>query len=465
MSRIILARSISRKISVLTVALLAGAGVVQSQTLPAALPEDLLPELRQLLDSATKQSPTILSKNIEIAQAEANNLIERSNLLPSVNGYGSYTFKETSITGASNKSKNDGFFYGVSFSQPLFHWGALKAQADIGKIGVKLVEHDYAEAYRALILSVRSQYLTLVQKKMTLRNLRDGVRATESYLALQEARLRDGRISAGEILAPRLAVEEAKIYAERAEVDFDYTRRSLATLAGVPEIREESIPNELPKPAYARETVSAYFEAMQHIGPDQTYMAAYYVDSIKLNDLRYKVARTRLLPKFGLGAGYSQENITTVFGNSVNQSAVTSLNYGVNGYWTIFDGLATRGAKLSALAAKRLAERRFDSYKKATGEQIKMLEKQIGFAGRLMDLTDTRKDLAQAAVRKVTEDVKSGVSSQSILDNFTQSANKAELEALSARAEFLNRWAEYVSILGVDPVLNTLPPRYLRNGK
>jgi outer membrane protein, multidrug efflux system len=465
MSRIILARILFRNISVLTAALLAGAGVAQSQTLPAALPEDLLPELRQLLDSATKQSPNILSKNLEIAQAEANNIVERANLLPNINGYGSYSFKETSITGASNKSKNDGFFYGVGFSQPIFHWGALKAQADIGKIGVKMAEHDYAEAYRALILTVRSQYLTLIQKKMTVRNLRDGVRATESYLALQEARLRDGRISAGEILAPRLAVEESRIYAERAEVDFDYTRRTLATLTGVSEIPESSIPNELPKPAYAKETVLAYFEAMQHIGPDQTYMAAYYNDAIKLNDLRYKVARTRLLPKFGLSAGYSQENITTVFGNSVNQSAVTSLNYGVNSYWTIFDGLATRGAKLSALAAKRLAERRYDSYKKATGEQIKMLERQIGFAGRLMDLTDTRKDLAQAAVRKVSEDVKSGVSSQSILDNFTQSANKAELEALSARAEFLNRWAEYVSILGVDPVLNTLPPRYLRNGK
>ena len=448
------------------VALLAGAVAAQSQTMPAALPEDLLPELKSLLDTAVKNSPTTLARNLEVAAADANYIVDRSGLLPTLSGYGSYAATESAF--ASNPdatSENDGFFYGVSVSQPIFHWGALKAQADIGKLNLRLAEKNYAETYRTLSLSIRAQYLTLIQKKMLVRNYRYAVRVAESNLSLQEARLRDGRISSGEIIAPRLAVEEARIYAERAQTDYDYTRRLLATTTGVDEIRDESIPEAIPRPVYAPETLGAYFESLKAQGPENTIMAAYYQDYIRQSDLRYKIARVRLLPKFSFSAGYSQNNQTAFDGNSIRNESITSTTYSVSGYWTLFDGLASRGAKLSALAAKRLAERNYDSYLKSTSEQVRLLERQIGFAGRLMDLTETRKDLALAAVRKVTDDVRSGVTSQTTLENFTASANKAELEALSARAEFLSRWSEYVSVLGVDPILGNVSPRYLRNGK
>ena len=99
------------------------------------------------------------------------------------------------------------------------------------------------------------------------------------------------------------------------------------------------------------------------------------------------------------------------------------------------------------------------------GESARSLEKQIGFAGRLMDLTDVRRQLAAAAVDKVSNDVKSGVSPQSLLDTIVQNANLAEIAAVGARADFLSRWSDYVSLLGADPVVNNLPARYLRNGK
>ena len=466
MFRIISVRLRFAQTTSLVSALIAAVTAANGQTMPAALPEDLVPELRRLLDSAVKQSPTTLARSLDVAQREADYIMDRSAMLPSLSGYGSYSFRETAISAnEDSKSSNDGFFYNASFNQPIFHWGALKNQTEISKLSIRVAEKQYAEAYRTLALSIRTGFLQLIIKKMQLRNQQFYLRASESFLALQEARLRDGRISAGEITAPRLAVDEARIFSDQAQVAYDSARRTLAALAGVSEVPDEAIPADLPRPAFAPETLGAYFESMKSFNPEETFVGYNYAMQIRQSDLRYKIARVRLLPKFSVNASYSQENLTTVAGNVPIQTAVTSTNISFTGFWTIFDGLATRGAKLSALAAKRLAERNLQTFKDTTSEQVRLLERQVGFAGRLMDLTETRKQLALAAVKKIADDVKSGVSSQTGLDQFTITAQKAELDALNARAEFLAKWSEYVSLLGVDPILNNVPARYLRNGR
>ena len=472
MFRIILARYRFRKFSswLAALALLSGVGRAQGEALPAALPEDLLPELKQLLQTASTQSPAIVAKNIDVAQAEALRIQDRAGLFPTLSASGGYSNVESAIAGeAGSKSSNDGVFYGVYFSQPLFHWGALKHQHDIGKIGVQLAEKSYAEAYRTLTLTIRKQYLALIQSKMEVRNREFAARAAESFLGLQEAKLRDGRLSQGEIIHPRLALEEARIRAGRAQAEYESAKRLLARTVGVPDIDDSTVPSSIPRPTYAPQTLGAYFETLKNTSLENTFMGDYYRQSIEQAQMRYRIARVRLLPKFSLSASYNQSNYSQIerlaTGDRVVQTELTSTVYGITGFWTLFDGLATRGAKLSALAAKRLAERSLDTYLESTSESIRLLEKQIGFSGRMMDLTDTRRQLAFAAVKKVSDDVRSGVSPQATLDKFTAEAYDSELASLSAQAEFLSHWSEYVSLLGVDPVLANISPRYLRHGK
>lgn len=438
--------------------------------MPAALPEDLLPGLKQLLEIGVKQSPSMLAANIDVATAEAYGYADRAPLWPSISGYGQYAHTETSIartSSASSTTKSDGPQYGLSFSQPVFYWGALKAQADIGTLRNRIAERQYAEAYRLLALSLRNQYLLLVEKKITLRNQLQVLKSTESNLSLQEAKLRDGRISQGDVIFPRLQVDEARITTDKAREDYDYSRRTVARLAGVPEVSDESVPSTVPKPTFAPETIGAFFEQMKHTGADRAILLQTYLDTIEQSELTYRIAKKRLYPKFLIGGSYNQQNLTGIDPGTGKPTltAINSTNVYFGANWTIFDGFATRGAKLSALAAKRLAEQRLKNFKETTVETAQSLEKQIGFSGRLMDLTETRKALADDAVKKIGNDVKSGVASETALDTFTQTAYAADLAAANARASFLSSWSEYVSVLGVDPALNNLPPRYLRNGK
>ena len=203
-------------INVCLAVVVAPAALYAQATMPAALPEDMLPPLKHLLDVAMTQSPNMLAANLDVATAEASAIVDRSGLWPSLSGYGRYARTESAVSSNTNyKSTTSGPLYGVAFSQPIYYFGALKNQAEIGSLRVRIANRQYADAYRALATSVRSQYLALVQKKLQVRNQRFNVKVSESYLSLQEARLRDGRISPSDITAPRLSVDEARIYATK----------------------------------------------------------------------------------------------------------------------------------------------------------------------------------------------------------------------------------------------------------
>lgn len=434
--------------------------------MPAALPEDLIPELKTLLESAMTQSPSMLAANLDVAAAEGSRYIDRSSMLPAVFASGGYAWTQTAIaSGQNSKSQTEGLNYNLSFGQPIFQWGALKAQADIGKLRVRIAERSYADAFRLLSGSIRTGYLGLIQKKMYLRNQRSNVRAAEAFLSLQEAKKQGGLISEADIVGPRLAVDEARIAAEKTQEDYESSARILARLAGVGEISDQSIPLSIPKPVFAAETIGSFFDEMKRTGIENVPLLQVYRDYVRQGELNYRIAKVRLYPKFRFDASVAQSNQTSVNGNQATLTAITTRNAGFSASWSIFDGLATRGAKLSALATKRLYEQRLKTFQETTLETAHSLEKQIGFAGRLMDLAELRNTLAQAAVSKVKNDVESGVSSTATLEAVTQAAQTAELTALSTRAEFLGRWADYVSLLGVDPILKNIPSRYLRNGK
>jgi outer membrane protein TolC len=438
----------------------------QQNAYPAALPEDLLPGLRPLLDTAMKESPAMLSANLTVATADANAIVDRSGLYPSVSGFGQYVSTQEAISSnTSSKSTTTGPVYQVSFSQPIFQWGALKNQAEFGGLRSSIARRQYAEAYRALSLSVRSEYLTIVEKKIALRNAQNLEKTATDTLTLQEERLRNGRISEGEIIEPRLQLQEAQINLDKAKEDYDSSRRMLAHLVGLQTIEDSEIPDDIPKPTFAPETTASFFaEQSKHDPLENNVLLQTYKDAIKEDDLTYKIQKVRLYPKFNVFANYTQENQTNVDASQKPiLTAITVTTLGVGGNWTIFDGFSTRGAIRGALAAKRLAERQMADYSATTSDALLNLQKQIGFAGRLMDLSETRRALAVAAIGKVRNDVQSGVSPQSLLNAVSQNADTATLTAVVARADFLSRWAEYLSLAGVDPVLDKLPSSYFHH--
>jgi outer membrane protein TolC len=437
-------------------------------TANAPLAEDVFPQLKPILEKALKQSSQMILRNIDIAQAEATKTQASSALLPNLSGSLSYMSSTSAISSnTSVSSRASGGFYSFNFYQPVFQWGALKAQADSAKIGVSIAEKNYAEAYRLLAISIRSQYTGLVLKKMDLRNAEFALKTSSANLAVEEEKLRTGRISPGDIISPRLSVDEATLARDRAEASLTQGIRYFCALAGVENLDAAAIPEDITLKGQYYDTPYAAPLLAKYTGVEveNTLQAQVYRDYITQADLTYKIAKYRLYPKIAFSASYSQVNQTSVGQNYVSQVGVNSQSVILAANWSIFDGFATRGAKVSALATKRSYERQLETYLQTAGDKAKDLERQLNFASRAMRLADTRRALQADAVRQERANLERGVGTQLKVDGATAASYQADLAAVSARADFLSKWAEFLSALNLDPAMQNLPARYLSHGK
>ncbi len=425
--------------------------------LPTPMAEDLFPELKSIMQQALAQSPQMILRNIEIAQNDGNYVQVRSILLPSIGTGASYNVSGAAVSSNSSvSSTSSGLYYSLSIGQPIFRWGTLKAQKDAAKIQLDIARKDYAEGYRTLALTLRSQYLALITKKQAKANAQFSQRQAAAFLALEEDKLRNGQASGSQVTLLRLQAEESALAAERAAEELAVSKRYFLRQAGLTELSDESIPAEIPAvnfdPADSQALLRRF---LAHEWEDNTTLQIAR-SQVKIAALNYKVAQYRLFPMFSLAASVSQSNSTQASLNSVSQVSVLSEYYGVSMSWSVFDGFATRGAKIGARANQRFYDRQLQTQTDQLLDQAMSLERQVSFAYRALKLAQIRTELSAAALNAMQEDAKTGLISRAAFEAATGAHNQTRLQMLNQRADFLSRWAEFVSTLGHDPVLAQL---------
>lgn len=439
----------------------AGMSVRAADKLATPLPEELMPELEGILKVALAQSPQMVLRSIEIIQNEANVMTARSGLLPNAGLGASYSVNGAAVaSNTDSTSRASGVYYSASISQPLFRWGTLKAQHEAAKIQLLISQKNYAEAYRILALSIRTQYLALVVKKLTLRNAHYSQRLTANALALEEDKLRNGRISQSEIVNLRLQMEDVSLQVERATEDLAQNKRLFLRQTGLQTLSDDQIPENIPALAYEPTVATAMLQRFLGVEWEEHPAVQLNRSWVRVAELNYKQAKYRLYPMFGLGASISQSNSTSASGGFVSQASVLSQYVGVNMNWSVFDGFATRAAKISANASKRTYERQLQTVSDNLRDQATNLERLVGFAHRAMRLAQTRAELSESAVRMLQEDANNGIASRTMVEVATGSYYQSQLTVLNQRVEFLTRWSEFVSTLGRDPALQQLPAHY-----
>lgn len=446
--------------------LCAAARLLAAAALPAPLPEEIFPELKGILDKALAQSPTMILRNIELTQNEGNYLVSRAQLLPNISAGGGYNLSGAAVADNPNaNSTSSGLSYSLSISQPLFRWGTLKAQKDASKIQVSISQKNYAEAYRTLALSIRSQYLGLIAKKVSLRNARFAQKQMAATLALEEDKLRNGQSTENLLVNLRLQMEEGSLYVERVAEDLANGLRYFQRLAGLARLSDDHIPTEIPALAFEPATATAMLHEFLGQGWENNLNIQISRSWLRVAELNYKQTKYRLYPMFGLSAGITQANSTSASANSVSQTSVLSQSAGLSMSWSIFDGLATRGAKISGRANLRYYERLLQNATEQVMDQAMAQERQVNFSYRAMNLAQARTGLSETAVRTIQDDAQRGLASKAAVEAAIGTHNHSELSLLTQRAEFLTRWSEFVSILGHDPVLQQLPAKYLSHAR
>jgi outer membrane protein TolC len=446
----------------LSVALVAVASLrAEAPPLQGTMPEDFLPGLKPLLQIAVERSPNTISAAIGVEQSEASRLSAFSSLYPQASFNANYAVSTESET-HSTSSTSRGLFYGASASQAIFQWGAYKNAALIGSLGLKLSQRQYAEAYRGLAILIREQYMALIYKKIKLRNDDFKVRIAQEDLAAQKARFESGSSSQSEVQTFELALEDATLVRDRSEEDLRYSKRQFMRLVGIDALDDSAIPMKLPHPDYSASLAQAVFDGFVGNGIESTFQSQVFQLSVKQQDLEYQIARVRMLPKVNASVSYSYSNYTAAGVGSVSQVGIQSESYGISAGWDIFDGFATRAAKISALASKRAAERQMKSYVDATVDSIDDMRHQLGFAARALSLAEVHFALIESQVNRLSGDQALGYASAATIDTGNLTLYATEFDMTFARADYLGRWTEFISLAGLDPAIENIPSSYVR---
>ena len=446
----------------LSIVLVAAVSVrAEAPSIDGTLPEDYIPGLRPLLQMAVERSPSTIAASISVAQQEAGKITADSALYPQVYANANYA-STTESTDKSPTNKTSGFFYSASLQQPVFQWGALKNGAAIGDLGVKIAQRQYAEAYRLLAVNIREQYLALIEKKVALRNAQFNLQLAQVSMKAQQARFDSGSSSEAELGNYRIAVQQSQLDSDRAAEELAYGKRQFTRLVGIDSLDDESIPLMVPHPKYSAPVADAILAGFVGDGIESSFQSQVYNLTLKQVDLNYSIAKVRLLPKLSASATYSKENYVAASAESVSQEAIQSETYGLAATWAIFDGFATRAAKMSALEQRRYYERVKKTYVDSTVDTVTYMRHQLDFSSRSMSFAEVHNALIGAEVKRLGDDLGLGYASQASIDSGKLTLYSTEYQMAYARADFLGRWTEFISQAGIDPAIANLPARYVR---
>ena len=437
------------------------------------MPEDVLPDLKRIITSALKQSPQMIQNEIAISQSEAGRYASTSQRLPQVSANASYAWNDISADRAEpaggfkpgdprkSQDKSSGPYYGISASQPIFTWYALTNQVKIADIAIKIAEKSYAEAYRSLASSIRSQYLGLIFQKISQRNQRYNLVQTARLLALDEDRLKSGAMAPGELIGPRAAYANARLAMARTDDIYARSKTQLSRMSGVESIAEDSIPLEAPKWSADSAAAATLAARLQRDGVEATLQGQINALRIKDSELNYKIAKTRLYPKFYLTANavqYNSQNVTTT---SVSQASAFSKSYAISGSWTLFDGFSARGAKLNALGLKRSYEQVQKNLEVQVADQVQASTQGIEFSVQSLELLESVRAGVLVNLDRIKDEFKRGSLTEDAVTSATAQLYAQDAAVVAARIDLLSRWVELVSLVGIDPVLSQLPARYV----
>ena len=419
------------------------------------LPEDVFPQLKPIMDAAVTRSPRMILRSLDVEVAEGDWIQAKAGLMPSLSSYYQASKAKDVREDVSGTLATDKVYYNLTLSQPLFHWRERRNNARIGELRRHIAEGRHTEAFRVLALEIRSTYLQLILMKIRVANARNEQRLAEDALRLAEEKLAQKVTSEGEIFQTQIAHEKARLAAEYADLDFLRLKQVLASLTGQPVLADNLIPDEIAGLPSSLEGVSRLLASFLSMDEPDIPQMMILRREVEAGNLTYANQRKRLLPKLNFVAGVSQDeqSFTTNVGLKYG---VQSRFAGLTVTWSIFDGHATRGAVMAALARKRQAEVGYQEFKDTIDQEVQRSSKKEELAFRQMQISNRMLVSANDFLVYREGDFKRGQASETDIASAQANYRNMVAAAAESRYEYLMRLAEFVSLVGAAPATANL---------
>lgn len=417
-------------------------------------PEQVLPQLDQILKQAVTQSPQMISRALELELAEQDRFSHRAALLPTVGGTYSYYQSREDRADLAESLSVPKQYYNFSVTQPLFHWGERRNTARMGEIRKLISEGNYRQGYRLLAQEVRSSYLRLILSKIRVQRAAHARDNARNQLKIGEQRIAQKVISDAQMFGIRINAERSEIDQEKAVFEFENERQTFRRLTGLPVLAESDIPDSIPAVAHQADAVQGLLASYLAQKDKPSTEAVNFLAAMDIERLRLANNKTRLRPKFNLVAGISQDEQRYAALGSKYQ--VKSTYGGFSATWSIFDGFSARSEVRSSLARIRQMENDFRALDERLAQQAQSQARLAGFQARYCSINDRFLESAEGNLKAKREEFTRGVTSEEDVGAAQIGVYDSQLNAYASRADYYTQVSEFLGTIMEDPALANL---------
>ncbi|MGF1449947.1 MAG: TolC family protein [Opitutales bacterium] len=414
------------------------------------LPEQF-PQLEAVLRKAALQSPTMVRKQLEVAQQDASRFRGWWTYVPEVNmNYNIGVFHEIREGIDEDQDTRVAAEYILRADQPLYTWGAWTARRKLAFTREDIAEEDAFLTYATLVNELRAAYLSLVSAKAEadLRALR--AQNAQRRVREMESEAAQGRRRPMEVESSRLELQSRQLNAERFALVLEQRFNEFRQISGALEIELDSLPALVEVPGFSIEDLESRLEAFRREGFGDSTPAKLAEHRQAAIGHELTIQRARQKPLFNLGAAIRQGPEEGVDGDYELQTIFFA---GITGTWNLFDRRETQDNIRSLRIRRRLvdAELAIERDRRVAAAENALANLKIGRHSL---------DLQSRLVRARTEDLKQvqsridqGQADEGEREAAIELLRESELSLTKESARMLNAYYAFLGALLEDPAL------------
>ncbi len=430
-----------------------GPGEIAAAT--QVLPEELFPELSQLLSVALEQSLNVNVGRLKVDEAEGNLDTAEGRRRTHVNTYGRATVRSQNRDDIDGASTQGLVIANLQVTRPLFHWGSLEAAEEMGELRRDSAISSLLSIKGNLLINVRNLYLQLALSRQSGRLHEKNLELGQKLISNQERLLELGQSTPQQLLETRLLLQqfEENLLSTEKHISNLEDRLGAATgtkvLPGV--LGNTSFPPVLPLEEIETERIQLVLNNALPPAPS----ILHWEKNLEIEKLNWKVLRQRTKPKIDLVLGIFQDQVDTVstdeFVNRFNYFAGFQVN------WNIFDGFETKGMLSSSRSRQRMYELQLEQAEMALAQEGRQFLREILFLERQMATREKKLSLLNQQLALKERQVDEGLIPANEYLRETINFENANIELMRTKVNYLLGISNLYIVMGEDPLLNHGP--------
>ena len=391
------------------------------------LPEEIFPELRAVIDTAVRSAPVLTIETLRVNQMEANRKVRASSLYPKLHfstDAGSRRKDIGSVSSTQGQAR-----YNLTLIQPLYHWGSLQAEKQIGEIELDLAHLGRVRSYLNLYAQLNSVFLDLVVQNQAVKKAQLDSELSAERLESARTRMEDGDLPAGVFQEQSFAHREKELELRRATGALENLRQRFRVLAGLNEEYVLHLPEEIPAAAFDLDSTEKLVADYRRVMAEQSLELKSLVMQKTIEEKTLSIHQNHLKPKINLVAR-SLQDVETVATDLAGDLERREIFAGINVDWQIFDGWASRGRKEMTL--ERIRQRQTDYEQACDGilASLQYLDLNFKLDYEMADISDQRYLRQKEIYSQKEKDFAEGIISP---DAFAAERLRLEQSRLSAQ--------------------------------